>query len=233
MTFRHLQTFLWHGPPGGVWPSTFSVVTSAAVCSSVAQCDALEPRAWRAMGWADSQPVFWAVTVYLYYLQVTDTDTCAVFVSCMHFTRNFTVTHTNIYGYSHSYGYTHTYAFQWVYMYTCMVICTRYLTVGLRVGLHGLHSTVFATLCNNSGWNTECRFWCPVVHLQIDATGLRYLHPFDIIWSFDCLFRNSSWVHSVSPISIWIHLGNFGNSMDWTHIETLHGPSAQWRSHPR
>ena len=32
------------------------------------------------------------------------------------------------------------------------------LTVGLRVGLHGLHSTVFATLCNNSGGNTECRF---------------------------------------------------------------------------
>ena len=46
----------------------------------------------------------------VYYLQVTDTDTCAVFVSCMHFTVNFTFTHTNIYGYS--YGYTHTYAFQ-------------------------------------------------------------------------------------------------------------------------
>ena len=64
--------------------------------------------------------------------QVSDTDTCAVFVSCMHFTLDFA--HTNMI--KHVWLYD---VHKWAYV-------PGTFTVALLVGWHGLHCTVFATM---------------------------------------------------------------------------------------
>ena len=183
------------------------------MCSSVAQCDALEPRAWRATGWADSQPVFWAVIVYTTCKWLIPIHVLCLCLVCT--LRLILLLRTLAYMVivCYSYGYTHTYAFQWVYMYTCMVICTRYLTDPCSRSSCRFAWFAFYSICN-----IVQQFWrehrVQVLMSRCSFANWRnWPSVFTFIWSFDHLIAYSE-IHRESiqfrqdPFgSIWEILG--------------------------